>query len=340
MSDDKISSGESEGIFNDFIREKIKQDIDEILNGGDFEDNASEVIVEVDDITPPTFDWEQSGGGGGRGRGPGEGAEKLRFTFPFEKFMELIGQKLDLPNLTKEGKGKIKEVSHVFKTFGPTGTILDKKRTFKRAMKSSIATGIYNPDEDKYEEKPKFKAVCFYIGDISYSTYGERLILEKKIVNFIYNWLDYNYGRGNVEHRYFVHDWEAYEVRQEDFFKVENAGGTRAAPAFDLVNNISTNDYDPETTNLYAFYFGDGELMRRDAEEIVEILEEKMDYNFNRIGIVEVIPQGYSCLNDEIDKASLGSVRTGSIDDKSEMVKLIKDLFGRKKVQADLGSEI
>ena len=44
---------------------------------------------------------------------------------------------------------------------------------------------------------------------------------------------------------------------------------------------------------------------------------------------LEVIPQGYSCLNDEIDKADLKSVRTGSIDDKSEMVKLIKELFGR-----------
>jgi uncharacterized sporulation protein YeaH/YhbH (DUF444 family) len=347
--DDKISSGESEGIFNDFIKEKVKNQMDEILNNGTFEDNASEVIIEVDDITPPTFDWERPGGGGGSGDGPGDQSEKLRFTFPFEKFMEIIGQKLNLPDLTKEGKGKIKEFSHVFKTFGPSGTILDKRRTFKRAIKSSIATEVYDPENDKYDvyirkkdkrfklperiEKPKYKAVCFYIGDISYSTYGERLLLEKKIVNFIYNWLDYNYGKGNVEHRYVVHDSEAYEVSQENFFKVNNAGGTLAAPAFELVDNISTNDYDPETTNLYAFYFGDGEIWEGDAENIVDLIEDKMDYNFSRIGVVEVMPTNHwSCMVDTLEKADhLKSVRVGKIQDKTEMVKLIKSLFAAKK---------
>jgi len=356
--DDKISSGESEGVFNDFIKEKVKQDIDKILNEGNFEDSASEVIVEIDDITPPTFDWETDGGEGGSGNRPGNEAGKLRFTFPFEKFMEIIGKKLNLPDLTKEGKGKIKELSHVFKTFGPSGTILDKRRTFKRAIKSSIATETYDPENDKYEvyirkkdkryklpervEKPKFKAVCFYVGDISYSTYGERLLLEKKIVNFIYNWLDYNYGKGNVEHRYIVHDTKAHEVAQEDFFKVNNSGGTIAAPAFELAENISTNDYDPTSTNLYLFYFGDGEIWDGDAEEIVEIIREKMDFNFNRIGVVEVIPQGnWSCLVDTLEEASdLKSVRVGKISDKSQMVDLIQSLFSEKPKSVDQGTGI
>ena len=133
--------------------------------------------------------------GGGGGQGPGNEKGKLRFRVPFQAFMELLGQRLRLPNLVKEGDGRIKEFSYTFKTFGQAGVILDKRRTFKRALRSSIGTGTYNPAKGQLdvhirrrdrrfkvpqrEEKPRYKAVCFYMGDISYSTYGERLEMEK-----------------------------------------------------------------------------------------------------------------------------------------------------------------
>ena len=117
-------------------------------------------------------------------------------------------------------------------------------------------------------EKPKFNAVVFYMGDISYSTYGQRLVIEKRLVNFIQNWLDYNYGIGKVEHRFFVHDMEAYEVSEENFYKVSNVGGTQAAGVFDLVSQIAFNEYDLSSTNFYAFYFGDGELFEEDTDKI------------------------------------------------------------------------
>ena len=243
-----ISSDEHEGIFNDFIDNIVEDKIDEIIESGDYDDDGSgNVVVEMDEIVPPTFDWDNGGGSGGGkgGDGPGEGAEKMRFTLPLQKLMDMFKEKLNLPDLTKEGDGKIKELTEEFKTFSNSGAILDKKRTFKQAIKTSIASGVYNPDEDEYDiqvqkknkryhqvkevEKPKFKAAVFYLGDISYSTYGERLELEKRVVNFITNWLNHNYGPQNVDHRYFVHDSEAHEVTGEDFFRINNAGGTRAA---------------------------------------------------------------------------------------------------------------
>jgi len=344
MSKDKINSGESEGIFNDFIREKLSDKIEDIIKNGDFEDNMSDVIIEVNDIKPPILTFGGLGGGGGRGRGPGEGGDKLRFVFPFEKFMELIARQLQLPNLIKEGQGKIKEVSHEFKTFGPNGIVLDKKRTFKRAMKGSIAQGIYDPENDQFDiqirrkdkrfnvpqrvEKPKYRAVCFYMGDISYSTYGERLVLEKKIVNFIYNWLNYNYGKNNVDHRFFVHDWDAYEVNPMEFFKADVAGGTRASVVFDLVNDIARNEYDVNSTNYYGFYFGDGELFGNDSDDINDILRDKIDEIFNRIGIVEILPSSYSNLLSKVSKGNWKNVKTAHIKDKAEIIKTIKILFG------------
>lgn len=350
MSKDRISSGESEGAFNEFVESKLDELIEGIINSGDlgtFGDRGTDVIVEMDDIVVPTFSYGNEGGAGqGQGNaGPGNQGGKIRFSLPFDRMMELIAIKLRLPDLLKESKGKIKELSYEFKTIGKHGVILDKKRTFKQALKTSVATKIYNPKENKLDvrimqkdkrfrvpkrvEKPKYNAVVFYMGDISYSTYGQRLVLEKRLVNFIQNWLDYNYGAGKVEHRFFVHDMEAYEVSEDKFFNVSNVGGTQASGVFDLVSQIAFNEYDLESTNFYAFYFGDGELFEEDAKKIVEFVDVSMKTNFNRIGIVEVQPSQMSMLNKKITEKFYKDfvVRIAEIKSELEMSDVIKKLF-------------
>lgn len=350
MTDVKIDSNESEGAFNEFIEDQLSDIIDQIINEGDLDTlggKGSDIIIEMDDITPPVFVYDSGGGGGkGKGQGPGSDKDKLRFKLPFEKLMELIAEKLKLPRLTKEGKGKIKEFSLKFKTFGPIGVILDKKRTFKRALKTSVGMNIYKPEEGEYDiqirrkdkrfklpkriEIPKYKAVVCYMGDISYSTYGERLELEKRLVNFIHNWIDYNYGAGNVEHRFFVHDVEGYEVRAEDFYNVSNAGGTYAAPVFDLIHKVAFNEYDVSSTNFYAFYFGDGEIFDDDVKAITQILTENISPIFNRVGIVEVKPSRFSKLNRSIsDNFPPGSpIVFSKLEDKKQTIEVIKKIFG------------
>ena len=54
----------------------------------------------------------------------------------------------------------------------------------------------------------------------------------------------------NVDHRFFVHDAEAYEVQAEQFYQVGNSGGTHAAPVYQLIHRIATNEYDPSSTNF------------------------------------------------------------------------------------------
>ena len=344
----RVDSNESEGAFNDFIDEKLKDMVEDILSDGDLDGRSSEIIIEVDDIRPPTFTYgDNSGEGQGRGKdGPGEGSEKIRFTLPLDKLMEMISHKLGLPNLVKEGQGKIKEVSYEFKTFGTAGVILDRKRTFKRALRTAIGTGTYKPDEKCFDilirrrdrryklperiEKPKYRAVVFYMGDISYSTYGERLKLEKRVVSFIHHWLNYNYGINNVDHRFFVHDSTAYEVQEDDFFNVQNAGGTQAAPVFDLVGNIAFNEYDMESTNFYAFYFGDGELFSNDANDIVSLLDNQIFSSFNRIGVVEIKPGSISNLVDRLREQFTDNprIRMDKLDNKQSIVRTLKYLFG------------
>jgi uncharacterized sporulation protein YeaH/YhbH (DUF444 family) len=349
--EDKINSNESEGAFNDFIRDQLDDLVEDIIKTGDldrFTDRSSDIIIEMDDIAPPVFTYDENGGyGSGTGRGPGKDKGKLRFSFPYKDFMDLLADKLNLPNLLKEGEGKIKQISYTYKTFGSIGVIMDKKRTFKRALRTSIGTNLYNPDEDKYtvlirrqdrrfklpqrEEKPKYKAVVFYIGDISYSVYGERLELEKRVINFIHHWLDYNYGPGNVEHRFVVHDVEAHEVDPADFYRVTISGGTLAHVAFDFVYQLAFNEYDIGSTNYYVFYFGDGELFGDDARKIAEIVRTNLRPMFNRIGIVEVKPSTISQLNKELNKEfSIDNiVRISTIRNQGETVSVIKTLFGK-----------
>jgi len=352
MSEERINSDDSEGLFNDFIQEALDEVIEHIINEGDLGrhgDRGSDIVVEMDDIVPPTFVYEDAGGGaGGKGQGPGTEKERLRFDVPFETFMKLVGEKLGLPDLVKEGKGKIKEVSYAFKTFGQVGIILDKKRTFKRALRSSIGLGVYDPEREKFdlqfrrrdrrfkvpqrEEKPRYRAVVFYMGDISYSTYGERLDLEKRLVNFIHHWLDFNYGAGKVDHRFFVHDVEAYEVAPDEFYRVSTAGGTKASIVFDMVARVAFNEYDVPSTNFYGFYFGDGELFEDDAGSIVEILSQSMRPVFNRVGVVEVKPSRYSYLNREVERAFPRDrvVRLAELRDKRQTIEVIRTLFGER----------
>jgi uncharacterized protein len=349
MQEDRISSNESEGAFNDFIEETVEDAIEEIINEGDLDTlggRGSEIIIEMDDIVPPTFSYGDEGEGDGKGgRKPGKDGGKLVFNLPFNRFMELLAEKLRLPNLVKEGKGKIKEVSYEFKSFGPTGVILDKKRTFKRALRSSIGMGKYDPALGKYivdfmrrdrrykipvrVENPKFKAVVFYMGDISYSTHGQRLEMEKRLVNFIKNWLDFNYGIQNVEHRFFVHDVKAYEVQEQEFYKVGNIGGTRAYIVFDLIYQIAFNEYDINSTNFYGFYFGDGEVFGSDSTDIAGILKDSIVPAFNRVGILEVLPSQWSKLVLELSKDFVKNkiVRLSKIHRKSDTINAIKTLF-------------
>lgn len=353
MIEEKVASDESEGVFNDFIQDALEDLIEDVISTGNldrFGDLGSDIIIEMDEIVPPTFVYDNSGGGGeGKGKGPGGNKEKLRFSVPFSVFMELVAARLKLPNLLKEGEGKIKEISYTFKTFGQTGALLDKKRTFKRALKSSIGLGVYDPANEKYtvqirrrdkrfkvpqrEEKPRYKAVVFYMGDISFSTYGERLEMEKRLVNFIHHWLDYNYGLGNVDHRFFVHDAEAYEVTPDNFYRVSNAGGTRAAIVFDLISQVAFNEYDVASTNFYGFYFGDGEVFEDDARKIVEILDKNISPIFNRMGIVEVQPSRFSHLNREVEKKFQNHriIRLAEIKDKKQTIPVVKTLFGEPR---------
>jgi uncharacterized sporulation protein YeaH/YhbH (DUF444 family) len=174
--------------------------------------------------------------------------------------------------------------------------------------------------------------VVFYMGDISYSTYGERLEMEKRLVNFIHQWLDFNYGAGNVEHRFFVHDVDAHEVAPSDFYKVANAGGTRASIVFELVSQIAFNEYDTNSTNFYAFYFGDGEVFEDDAKRIVRSRKPdagELQPRRRGGGQAQPVQLPQPEIKRQFEKDDV--VRMGTLRQRTETVEVIKSLFGERR---------
>ena len=124
MIEDKINSNESEGAFNEFVEDQVENLIDDIINEGDMEQlgtGDSQIVIEMDDITPPVFEFDSGGGGGagGRGRKPGKEGDKIKFTLPYRRFLELVARKLghlrSIPEQTRKPLQRI--FSHTYVGF-------------------------------------------------------------------------------------------------------------------------------------------------------------------------------------------------------------------------------
>jgi uncharacterized sporulation protein YeaH/YhbH (DUF444 family) len=119
-------------------------------------------------------------------------------------------------------------------------------------------------------------------------------------------------------------------VTEENFYRVNNAGGTEASSVFELINRIAFNEYDVRSTNIYGFYFGDGELFGDDARKIGQIIDNELRSNFSRIGLVEVKPSSLSQIKRELGEryAEDPIVRIAEIHEKSSTISVIRQLFG------------
>ena len=71
-----IDSAESEGAFAEFLDEYAQHHFDDMVNNGEISDagpRGSDIVIEMDEITPPTFTYgDPSSGGGAGGMGPGK----------------------------------------------------------------------------------------------------------------------------------------------------------------------------------------------------------------------------------------------------------------------------
>ena len=204
--------------------------------------------------------------------GTGRGSETIEIEVPAEDFYELFKETLELPNIKPKGEKEIKTESRKYTDIRPVGpeSLLQKKRTYRQALKRSISEGLYNPrkpviiptrQDKRYRvpelvTKPKNNAVVINMMDVSGSMSRDDRALVRYFCALCEYWLKCNYD--GVETVWIIHNGEADRVSRDNFFSTQRGGGTIISTAHIKMLEIIEKEYPATQWNIYPFYFSDG----------------------------------------------------------------------------------
>lgn len=305
---------------------------EEGTTGGSGEGEEGEVIGEQ-----PAQPEEAEGEGEGQGAGEGEGAEHDISSDAFD-LGKVITEKFQLPNLKSKGtkRSLTRMVYDLTDRNRGFGQVLDKKATLRRIIETNILLGniregepfdpgelLINPLDQVYrimssEKDFESQAVVFFLRDYSGSMHGEPTEVVSSQHLLIYSWLMYQYSN-NVITRFILHDTEAKEVADfYTYYRSQIAGGTRVAPAFQLVDEIVNKEQLAKDYNIYVFHGTDGDDWDEDGKELIEMLEKMMVY-VNRVGITVAKNAWGSAKETTIEK---NVERSGLLKSKPELIRL------------------
>lgn len=264
--------------------------------GGAGEGEEGEVIGEQQAQPEP-------GEGEGQGAGEGDGASHDISSEAFD-LGKVLTEKFELPNLKDKGKKRsfskyTYDLTDINRGFGQ---VLDKKATLRRIIRTNIMLGrvdghkpfsgedlLLIPQDEVYRILSKEKdfetqAVVFFLRDYSGSMQGKPTEVVSTQHLFIYSWLMYQY-QNNVMTRFIVHDTEAKEVKDfYEYYSSQVAGGTKVAPAFELVNKIVEEEQLANDYNIYVFHGTDGDDWDSSGESLIKAIDKMLLYT-NRLGI-------------------------------------------------------
>lgn len=283
--------------------------------------------------------------GSNAGDQPGDG---IRISIDMEDVLKFMEDELNLPRMKPKPSETFEEVKVKYNNISKVGlnSLRHIRRTMKEAIKRTCASGdktglvmvpgsmvpvkIITPIKSDFRYRqykeikiPSSNAVIFFARDCSGSMDDYRCDIVSDMSWWIDCWIKRFYKR--VDHCYFVHDTEAKEVIEDEFYTYRMGGGTKCSSAFEIIAEQLTNRYPPEKFNVYIFYFTDGENYGGDNDRIVELMKEKLGPNVaNMIGITQVCSTSYSNsvkhhVDDSISSGELEPehVKTVSIGSKS-----------------------
>lgn len=299
--------------FRKIVRGKIKHELKKFIASGDLvgRQGKKTVTIPLPRIEIPKFSFgpsDQSGVGQGRGdvgdevgqgnpkpgqgeAGDGEGEHSLEVEVTLEELSKMLSEELQLPNIENKGQKHIEEHEVRYTGIVKQGpeSLHHFRRTFKEALKRSISTGEYDPDNPiivpikddkryrsyKVYNKPVANAVIIYMMDVSGSMGDE----QKEIVRLTSFWLDTwlsNQYKG-LERRYIIHDATAREVDDHTFYRTKESGGTLISSAYKLAVKLIEEHYSPSEWNIYLFHFSDGDNWSgNDTAECMKLMEQQL----------------------------------------------------------------
>ncbi|MDX2051450.1 MAG: DUF444 family protein [Polyangiaceae bacterium] len=358
--------------FRNIVRGKIRQNLKRYISQGEMIGRKGKDLVSIPvpqiDIPRFVFGDKQNGGAGqgegevgealggeeqegdGKGKaGEGAGEHMLEVDVTLDELAEILGEELELPAIENKGKSRIVAARDRYSGIRRVGpeSLRHFKRTYKEALRRTIAAGTYTPDnpiivpqrEDrryrswKEDFEPVANAVIIYMMDVSGSMGDE----QKEIVRIESFWIDTwlrRYYKG-LESRYIIHDAVAREVDRDTFFKTRESGGTMISSAYRLCEQIIEQNYPFEEWNIYPFHFSDGDNWSMDDTlACIDLLKKSLLSRVNMFGYGQVeSPYGSGQFIKDL-KEHFGSderVITSEIRDREAIVGSIKDFLGKGK---------
>lgn len=301
--------------FRDIVRGKVRDNLKQYISNGELmgKQGGKAVKIPLPQIDLPRFRFssnEQGGVGQGQGQpgdslgsnqgqpgeepgqgeaGQNDGEKALEVEVSIDELAEILGEALALPKIEPKGGATVvsqKDKYTSIRSVGPD-SLKHFKRTYKQALRRSIAMGQFNPknpvvlpikDDMRYRswstsEQPQSNAVVIYMMDVSGSM-GETQKEIVRIESFWINaWLKSQYK--GIETRYIIHDASAKEVDEHTFFHTRESGGTMISSAYKLAWEMIQQDYPPSDWNIYPFHFSDGDnWSTEDTKECLDLLND------------------------------------------------------------------
>lgn len=337
------------------------------------------VKIPIPDIDLPRFRFGSNHGGAGQGdgeigdpiaRGPKEddggddaGDQPGRHIieeFTMEELAEMMAEELELPRLVDKKRQRIVSQRWRYRGLYDIGpeSLCVKRRTLQEAIRHSLM--FVDPDEfdnpafdlaeyvfvrqsDKRYRLPKIEneysssAAVIYMMDVSGSMDEEK----KEVVRTMAWWIDV-WIRGQykgVESRYLVHDTEAQEVDQDDFYHITEGGGTKISSVYRLCGDLITpssgyqspfgGTYSPDEWNIYVFHFTDGDNWGDDDNACLEVLRQQVLGKVNLFGYAQIKEKGKFLNMVGTLKESNENVATAFLRGKEDIYDGIKALLSK-----------
>jgi uncharacterized sporulation protein YeaH/YhbH (DUF444 family) len=359
--------------FRKIVRGKIKGELRKFISNGDLigRQGGKQITIPLPRIELPRFQYgsgEQGGVGQGKGEvgdevkpgqgepgegeaGDQEGQHSLEVDVTLEELAQILGEELSLPNIELKGKKNIDDKHYKYTGILKQGpeSLKHFKRTYKEALKRTIADGTFDPEnpiiipikEDKryrsyriYNE-PVANAVILYMMDVSGSMGDEQKDIVRLTSFWLDTWLRTQYK--GLERRYIIHDATAREVDENTFYKTKESGGTLISSAYKLAMKLIEEFYPPSEWNIYLFHFSDGDNWSgNDTNECVRLLESSLVPVANMFcyGQVESRYGSGQFLRDlhkHFGEGPQQKITTAQIKDRDAIIDAIKSFLGKGK---------
>jgi uncharacterized sporulation protein YeaH/YhbH (DUF444 family) len=228
-------------------------------------------------------------GSGNAGSDPGDG-HLMEVDISLEELAAILGEELELPRIQPKGEAAIVEEKAKYNSIRQTGpeSLRHFKRTYLRALRRQISTGVYEPTEPRIipikadkqyrswrtVEHPQVNAAVIYMMDVSGSMTDEQKQIVRTEAFWIDTWLASQYK--GIETRYIIHDAVAKAVDEQTFYHTRESGGTRISSAYKACAELIDEEFPPSEWNLYCFQFSDGDNWGEDNEEAFKTLGERL----------------------------------------------------------------